>query len=124
MLQILQTKNIESYSELILSLGLEKENVSVVEATDKEEILGIGIYALEREQVTVYYIDAKNDLYLFDGIVRSILFLAVLKDVDKAVFALSDRNDLEKLGFVQKNDNCLLSLKEFMSKCKSCGKKP
>ena len=123
MLQILQTKNIENYSEIIKRLGLENKNANVVEAVDKDEIFGTGIYLIEKDKVVIYFIDSKGDLYLYDGIVRSILFLAVLKDIDKAEFEIEDKTDLIKLGFVQKNSNCLNDLKEFMSKCKSCGKK-
>ena len=60
MLQILQTKNIENYSEIIKRLGLEKKNANVVEAVDKDEIFGTGIYLIEKDKVVIYFIDSKG----------------------------------------------------------------
>ena len=49
MLQILQTRNIEAYNEIIAKLGLEDSMPSVVEATDNDTVIGIGVYHMDFE---------------------------------------------------------------------------
>lgn len=122
MLQILQTKNFEKYTKKLDEMGISDKFPNVVEATDKDEILGLGIYHFEDNMVVLDEISAENDLYLYDGIVRAILFLAMMKEIDVAKFNLSDMTNVKKLGFVKNDENILSPVTSFMSKCKSCGK--
>ncbi len=122
MLQILQTKHIENYSQMIEEMRLSDLFPNVVEATDKEEVIGIGVYHFDNDIVVLDKVDSNGDLYLYDGIVRAVLFLAMMKGIDTARFDLTDLKNAKKLGFVQNNDNILSDLNGFMSKCKSCGK--
>lgn len=122
MLQILQTKHFENYVSEIEELNISNLNPNVVEATDKDEIIGLGIYHFEDDKVVLDKVDANGDLYLYDGIVRAVLFLAMMKGYDVARFDLNDLTNVKKLAFVQNNDNLLEGINEFMSKCKSCGK--
>ena len=125
MLEILQTKNKENYRDKITELGLDFDTSFVVDATDEGSSLGFGIYhfGIDDEynpQVEVDFVSYNSDIMLFDGIIRSILFLAMMKGIDKARFNISEADKLIKLGFVQNNYNSLDSIAKFMSKCKSC----
>ena len=107
---------------MIDEMGLSDLFPNVVEATDKDEVIGIGVYHFDDETVVLDKVDSKGDLYLYDGIVRAVLFLAMMKGIDTARFDFPDLDNVKKLGFVQNNDNVLRDLNGFMSKCKSCGK--
>ncbi len=122
MLEILQTKNFEKYIPQLEKMGIIENFPNVVEATDKDEILGIGIYHFDSDGVVLDEISANGDLYLYDGIVRAILFLAMMKGIDVAKFNLSDMTNATKLGFVKNGEKILSPVTSFMSKCKSCGK--
>ena len=121
MLQILQTKNFERYTDEIKSRGILDKFPNVVEAVDGEKILGTGMYHFENNELVLDKIEAEDDLYLYDGIVRAILFLAMMKGIDTARFELQNLEFAKKLGFV-KNDNTLEPISEFMSACKNCKK--
>lgn len=121
-LQILQTKHIENYWDKLNEMGLGELYPNVVEATDNDNIIGTGVYHFDNEFVVIDEINSNGDLYIYDGIVRAILFLAMMKGYDVARFDLKDLSDVKKLGFVQNNDNILTDLNGFMKKCKSCGK--
>ncbi len=125
MLEILQTKNKENYRNNIKKLGLDFDTTFVVDATDGGSSVGFGIYhfGIDEEYnptVEVDFVQDNSDIMLFDGIIRSILFLAMMKGIDKARFNISQNDKLIKLGFVQNNYNCLDCITKFMSKCKSC----
>lgn len=125
MLEILQARNKEKYKDRISELNLDFDLSFVVEATDEGSSLGFGIYHFGIDEdynpvVEIDYVFYNSDILLLDGIVRSILFLAMMKQIDKAKFNLTQTDDLLKLGFVQNNYNYLDSIEKFMSKCKSC----
>lgn len=125
MLEILQTKNKENYRSKITELGLDFDTTFVVDATDEGSSIGFGIYHFGIDEdynptVEIDFVQDNSDVMLFDGIIRSILFLAMMKGIDKARFNISQTDTLSKLGFVQNNYNCLDSITKFMSKCKSC----
>ncbi len=125
MLEILQTKNKENYINKITELGLDFDTSYVVDATDEGSSLGYGIYhfGIDDEYnpiVEIDFVSDNSDIMLFDGIIRSVLFLSMMKGIDKAKFNITQTDKLMKLGFVQNNYNYLNSITKFMSKCKSC----
>ncbi|NLZ47043.1 MAG: hypothetical protein GX896_10175 [Clostridiales bacterium] len=122
MLEILQTKNIQNYNELIKNLKLDINSTYVVEATDNEIVNGIGVYHFDKNVLFIDYIDSESDLTLFDGIVRSILFLTMLKGIEKAIFNQILTETCVKLGLLEKNQNQLNTISDFLGKCKSCEK--
>lgn len=122
MLEILQTKNINNYKNIIDELNLDINLVHVVEATDKDIVNGIGIYHFYENQVVIDFIDAESDLYLYDGMVRAILFLAMLKGIDSSIFQEDCIDTCIKLGFIKSGQNELKSISKFLHKCKSCEK--
>lgn len=125
MLEILQARNKENYREKISNLNLDYDSTFAVEATDEGNSLGYGIYHFVVDEnytpiVEIDYVFDNSDILLLDGIIRSVLFLAMMRNVDKAKFNLTQTDEILKLGFVQNNYNYLDSIAKFMSKCKSC----
>ena len=122
MLTIIQARDFKPYSELVDKLFNGQELPCIAEAIDNEKVLGFIIYHFEDEKVIIDYVDADKDLYLYDGLVRSVLFLAMNNEIEVAEFRVEDKTDLKKLGFVKDSDNLLTSIDSFMSNCKNCKK--
>lgn len=123
MLQILQTRHIENYSDIINQLGIESDTVSVAEATEQDKVTGFGVYYIDFDKMAVVIRYAKyEDLMLADGIYRSILFLAMMKGIEKAEFALDDEKlsaDVKKLHLADENMK-IESISEMLDGCKNC----
>lgn len=122
MLEIIQAKDYKPYFKLFDELNISDEIVSVVEAMDNNIVTGFGIYHFTDKEVVLDYIKSDNDLNLYDGIVRSILYLAMINKINSAKFNFQDKANLVKLGFVEENVNILTSIECFMNNCKSCKK--
>ena len=120
MLQIIKKDGVSGYEDVLKSLGLrEADGVSISEAVNGDLIDGYGIYRLEPEQITVYKISDGGDLMLSDGIIRSILFLAAMKGVEKAVFELGSDEPAKKLRLI-KEGNILEPISDIFGGCESC----
>lgn len=125
MLQIVKQENKSpKYIEKIKSLGMEPNDVSVSESIDSGVVTGYALYSILGDCVKIYYIEAKsktgeNDLLLFDGIARSVLFLAVLKGVEKAEFSSCIAADAKMLGLSDENGT-LKPISAVFNKCKGC----
>jgi len=120
MLEIVQAKDYKNYYNLFEKLKIADEIVSVVEALDKNQVIGYGIYHYNDKEVILDYVDSNNDNYLYDGIVRSILYLAMTNNINRALFNILDTETIKKLGFINENNNCIENITEFMDKCKNC----
>jgi hypothetical protein len=120
MLEIVQAKDYKKYGELFEKLKIEDEIISVVEAMDNKKVIGCGIYHFDEKSVIVDYIDSGDDLQLYDGIVRSILFLAMNNGINRAVFNFDDYSDLVKLKFTNGKDNFINDISEILVSCKKC----
>ncbi|NLK70501.1 MAG: hypothetical protein GX286_03555 [Clostridiales bacterium] len=124
MLEILECKDIEKYSHILNNIKTDGK-LHVVEAFNKNNVIGYGIYAYNLEVVEIFDFDDGGDLYLGDGIIRSILFKACLKGIDDAVFKINNSDKiskLEKLNFVKGDNKVLNSINDFMNSCKNCKK--
>ncbi|MDE6004760.1 MAG: hypothetical protein K2G88_05175 [Oscillospiraceae bacterium] len=128
MLEILEQKNLDSYQEILKNLEISGQaELHISEAREAQEIKGYIIYAYEPEQVLIYDIDDNNDWNQCDGLVRSVLFKAELKCLQKAVFFVQDmqmQDRLIKLGFMKNSQKTLENIMEVMENCKKCKEKP
>lgn len=122
MLQILQTRNIELYSEKIEMLGLADSFPSVVEATDNETVIGIGIYHMDFEDgmVVLDYCEWNDDIMLLDGIIRSILFLVYMRGIEKAKLPQALVIECKKLGFIEGDSLVIDRIGDVLDGCKHC----
>ena len=119
MLRILEQKNFDAYQQLIKNLNLPAElQIHLTEALDDEnQVKGYILYAYQPEAVLIYALDDGQDWNYCDGLVRSVLFKAQLRGLEKAVFHISDsavKERLVKLGFVKNNQNTLQNIMEVM----------
>lgn len=121
MLEIIQAKDTEKYNDIFRTLGIEDINPSVFEAMTGGEVSGYGIYHYEKDTVVIYEIYT-DDLYLYDGIVRSILFKALTKDIKKARFEVKENERLIKLHFITSDNQIIDNIDYFMNNCKNCKK--
>ncbi len=129
MLRILEQKNFDAYQQLIKNLNLPAElQIHLTEALDDEnQVKGYILYAYQPEAVLIYALDDGQDWNYCDGLVRSVLFKAQLRGLEKAVFHISDsavKERLVKLGFVKNNQNTLQNIMEVMESCKKCKENP
>lgn len=124
MLEIQEKFSTEGYEKIIESAG--NSAIHITEAFDKGEIIGFIAYAYDEDKTLIYDYGDGGDLYLCDGLVRSVLFKSCIKGINTAVFKLSDEKlyeNLIKLGFVQNDNKTLKNLNEFMDGCKKCKEK-
>lgn len=122
MLEIKNASDLSKYTAEIEKLKLDTDFTLVVESFDKGKVNGYGFYHLDDDRVIIDYINDGEDILLFDGIARSILFKAMLSGINKAVFSDIQIDKFLRLGFVQNNYKTIDSIEDFLSKCKSCGK--
>ena len=120
MLQIIKKDGTKGYESVLGDLGLsENENVMISEAVDGEKVNGYGIYELRPDEEVIYKISDGGDLMLADGILRSILFLAALRGVEKAVFECGSEKLTNRLGIL-KDGIVLEPISDIFGGCESC----
>mgnify|MGYP000021180684 FL=1 len=121
MLEIQEKFSSDGYENVIAEAG--SKNLHITEAMDKNNVIGFIAYAYNDDAVIIYDFDDGGDLYLCDGLVRSVLFKGCLKGLDSAVFEVKDKTKfarLKSLSFVKDNHKILDNMNEFMDKCKKC----
>lgn len=122
MLEIRQKVNINGYEEYIPVNGCDKNNILIVEAFEKGKVIGFGIFAYDGIEVLLYDVESYGDTYLFDGIVRAIIFKAAMKGIDIARFHLKDLSIVIQLGFLKSGENIIPSINEVLNNCCNCKK--
>lgn len=123
MLRILEQKDLSAYGELLASLEHMPEELHLTEAKENDAVKGYIAYAYEPEQVIIYAVNDGGDLNDCDGLVRSVLFKAELKGIERAVFQIKDAAMLERLvilKFVQNDENTLENIASVMENCRNC----
>lgn len=120
MLQILKQDNKESYLEIISDLGISPSSAQISEAKDGEAVNGYGIYEFLGDRLVIHKISPEGDLVLFDGIARSIMFLAVLKGIERAEFGEQTAEKARLLRFISGQDTALEPISAIFSGCENC----
>ena len=128
MLTILEQKDFSCYTDVISGLdGDLTALLHISELTEPDGVKGYIIYAYQPEQVVICALDDGGDLNYCDGLVRSVLFKAELKGLERAAFRIDSekmRERLQLLGFVKNNENILEPIADIMDSCKSCKENP
>lgn len=120
MLQIIKKDGNDGYEEILSELKLDgNPNVRVSEAVNGDEINGFGIYELRPDAIVIYKIADFGDPMLADGILRSILFLAAVKGVEKAIFEQGNEDCAKKLGIL-KDGSILEPISDVFGGCEGC----
>ncbi len=115
-------KNKNDYIELASNLNVPFDKIKIVEAFEKEKVIGYGAYYYDEDTLKIVAANANGDKYLYDGIIRTMLFLASVDFIDKAEFIMDDFTEVLELGFVNNSNNCINSIENFMNSCKNCKK--
>ena len=84
--------------------------------------MGYGIYYYKEDIVIIRQIKC-DDLYIYDGIVRAILFLSLTKGYKKAEFYMEEKKRVIGLGFITDENSVLDNIDDFMNNCKNCNNK-
>lgn len=124
MLEIHEKFSTEGYEKLAAK---SNDNLHITEAFDKDNVIGFIAYSYESDRTIIHDLDDGSDLYLCDGLVRSVLFKSCLKDIHTAEFAVDDEGKikrLEKLGFIKDNSRILENIDSFMNGCQNCRNNP
>ncbi len=94
-----------------------------VTAKNGDELLGLSLYELDREKITVHYIEPLNDIPLADGILRSTLHVAAERSVMNAFYTETVPEDfLNIIGFIKNSEEKSLDIDKLFKSCQSCGK--
>lgn len=120
MLQILKQENKQGYSQRLTELGLDPEKISISEATDGGNVTGFGIYEFSGDSIVIHCIEPQNDLVLFDGIARSVMFLAVLKGIEKAEYRGDTRKNAALLKFISDEKPYIQPISSIFNGCEGC----
>lgn len=120
MLQILKQENKHSYLKKLHELGLDPEKICISEAIDGNMVTGFGIYELAADRIIIHSIEPLADLLLFDGIARSVMFLAVLKGIEKAEYRGDTVKNAKLCGFISDEKPYLKPISSVFNGCKEC----
>lgn len=121
MLRILEQTDLSAY-EGKLPAGVSGE-LHLTEARENDEVLGFIAYAYEPEHVVIYALEDGGDLNQCDGLVRSVLFKAELRGLERAVFAVENAEMMRRLAilkFVKNDENMLENIADIMDNCRNC----
>ena len=125
MLEIHQLNDLSKYSSVLETLP--QNNVyEAVEAYDTGgNVTGYAIYSYTDESVCIYCCEYNNnDILLCDGILRTVLFKACLKGIDRGIcYAETDgKNLFEKMHYgTPERPSEVVSINDFLDGCKNCG---
>ena len=114
----------EEIENIFLEKGITFSEFSgCVTAKNGDKLLGRCLYDLDKEKITVHYIEPLNDIPLADGILRSTLHVAAERSVMNAFYADTVPEDFLKIiGFIKNSDEKSLDIDKLFKSCQSCGK--
>ena len=118
MLEILEAKDLTPYA----AYETPRVSLHVVESMAAGVCNGFAVFSYEADRVTVYACDAKGDLALYDGIIRTVLFKAMLRGIDRAEY-LCATEQLQKLHLCDPDTNVCSCIAELMNGCAGCKEK-
>lgn len=127
MLEIHERHDTNGYETIVGQIT--SGTVHIVESLDKGNVNGYGVYtadAVDDTQVIVIYDYSGEEWDIIDGVIRTILFKGMLGGINKCEFRITDsekKAKLIKLGFITEDRLSVDDINDFMSGCKSCGKK-
>lgn len=117
MLEIHENPDHSAYSAQLAKIN--KDNTIVVESFENGEVTGYGIYSCDTNKVIIHDFSYTDNLYLLDGIIRTMLFKANMQGIDLAEFDIIDNDKLKLLDLLKYNKK-IDSINYFFSNCKKC----
>lgn len=122
MLQILKRKNADGYEEVLSHLGLNVDDVDISESFENDTVNGYAVYKITPDDLYIYCVDTRDDMVLYDGVIRSVLFLAALRGVERAHFMLEDKSSAVALGFLTVDSDVLEPISSVLGNCSGCNR--
>lgn len=122
MLEIQEKFSAEGYEALAERAG---DKLHITEALDKGRVIGYIAYFYDSDRTVILDFDDCGDLYLCDGMVRSVLFKSCLKNIHTAEFTVEDEeklSSLARLGFIVNGNRILENIDSLMDGCSQCRK--
>ena len=93
----------------------------VVTANDGTCVIGMSLYELTNDKMTVFYIEPVSDIPLADGILRSTLHIAAERSIMSAYYAEPmDISFLKKIDFIKNEEEKSLQIDKLFKSCCSC----
>lgn len=120
MLEIHEKKDTVGYEEIIDNIDCQY--LHIVESINGQQVNGYGIYSVDENGIIIYDFNG-SDMNITDGIIRTILFKAMLSGINECLFEIKNENKLhiiENLGFIKKNKKYIHDISDFMINCKKC----
>lgn len=97
------------------------EDSDCVAAMDRDEVLGLCLYNLDKEKITVLHIEPLEDIALADGILRSTLHVAAERNIMNAFYGDTVSEDfLSKIGFIKNREEKTLDIDKLFKSCCGC----
>ena len=97
------------------------EYSGVVTAVCGNDTLGLCLYNLTDESITIMYIEPLTDIPLADGILRSTLHVAAERSIMKAYYAETVPQDfLETIKFIKSYQDKTLDIDKLFKSCCNC----
>lgn len=123
MLEIHQTNDISKYDHILENLSTDKQYEAVESYGKDGEVTGFAVYAYENDSVCIYHCEYGEDTALCDGILRTVLFKACLKGIDKGICraTINGTNLFEKFRYgTSEAPYEVKSISDFLDGCKKC----
>lgn len=121
MLEIHEAKNINDYKSVTDRLPEGREYKIIESYSPDGSITGSGIYAFVDDTVVICDCRFGSDLDLCDGIIRTILFKAMLRgtDIGKCEAFDGEKNIFDVMKYPH-IDYTIESIDNFLNSCKKC----
>lgn len=123
MLEMRELPDIKKYSEIINSLPDKNADYKVIESFGKAKMItGFAVYSYEEDAVVIHHCEYGEDIELCDGILRTVLFKAIFKGIDRGIcLACEDKTNLfDKMRYPQNDGHEIASINNFLNSCKKC----
>ncbi len=122
MLTLAPLKNKEEIESIFKNKNIPFGKFSgVVTANDGEKVIGMSLYELTNDKMTVFYIEPVSDIPLADGILRSTLHVAAERSIMSAYYAEPmDISFLKKIDFIKNEEEKSLQIDKLFKSCCSC----
>lgn len=121
MLEIHEAADKAVYKKITDTLP-EGRDYKIIESYSRSgEVTGYGIYSFDDGCVVIYSCGYGEDRDLCDGILRTIMFKAMLSGTDKArCEVFSEGKNLFDLMHYPNSENIIESIDNFLNSCKKC----
>ena len=105
-------------TDIFQNLGINHNEIShALKLVEKDEVIGFSLFDMDNESILIKYLSPDN-FSLFDGVLRSTLFIAANKGIMKAFWGEKvDSEKIKKLGFCGNEERREIDITNLFSSC-------